>query len=301
MAEKEVDFFVLGAPKSGTTAVAELLGSHPSIEMSRPKEPHFFDAHYENDLGPYLDRCFPDNAFNVLRGEATPSYLMVPWAVERIAYHYPNAKLIVCLRNPVDRAFSSWWMLYSRGLETLEFKQAIEQNKLQGDIFDDADAEATWSSQVNAIASGDTLPLRTYIETGDYYKHLSRLLKVFPRENLHVIFSEDLRGSREEVLSGLWSFLSVSSDITELKVKETMNAAYGKNAGKVLRLAKHLRLMRLRRFVPEALREPIKARLSKLGEAPKIEHEMRLQLIEHFRDSNLALEELLGVDLNKWR
>ena len=301
MSGTTVAFFILGAPKSGTTALAETLDTHPDLTMSKPKEPHFFDAYYEEDLTEYATQCFPQTSAITFHGEATPSYFMVPWVAPRIAKHFPKAKLIVCLRNPVDRAFSSWWMQYSRGLETLDFQDAITASLNQADVFAKEDATELWTSQIDAIAKGSELPIRTYIEAGLYHKHLTRFLEHFPREQIHVVFSSDFRQSRASSLADVWDFLSVPPWTPDQSNKEVVNAAYGKRAMFLLRLAKRMGLMRIREHVPQFLREPTKAYLSRLGDTPKIDQEMRAYLTSYFRDSNLALEELLSVDLSGWR
>ncbi len=107
-------FLILGSPKCGTTALARLLDAHPDVAMSTPKEPHFFDAHYERGFEHYA--TWPAHG---IAGEATPSYLLVPYVAERIKADLPDAKLIAILRHPVERAFSSWWMFHARGMEPL--------------------------------------------------------------------------------------------------------------------------------------------------------------------------------------
>ena len=301
MSGNAVDFFILGPPKSGTTALAETLDTHPDLTMSKPKEPHFFDAYYQEDLTGYATQCYPQTNAMTLRGEATPSYFMVPWVAARIAKHFPKAKLIVCLRNPVDRAFSSWWMQYSRGLETLDFQDAIAANLNQADVFSKENATGLWTSQIDAIAEGSELPIRTYIEAGLYHEHLTRFLEHFPREQIQVIFSTDFRQSRASALAEVWDFLSVPPLMPTADIKEVVNAAYGKRALFLLRLAKRMGLMRIRDRVPQFLREPTKAVLSRMGSTPKIDEDMRAFLTSYFRDSNLALEQLLSVDLSSWR
>ncbi len=301
MSNRPPDFFILGAPKSGTTALAETLDSHPSLTMSKPKEPHFFDAYYQDDLHDYLSRIFPSDDTGKLRGEATPSYLMVPWVAARIAKHAPQAKLIVCLRNPVDRAFSSWWMQFSRRLETLHFKDAIAADLAQPDLFKKENAKAMWASQIDAIAKGEELPIRTYVEAGLYHKHLTRFLEHFPRESIQVIFSGDLRSNRAKVLADIWTFLSVEPHNTSDAKNDVVNAAFGRRAMLLLRTAQKLGLMRVRDYIPASMREPIKAHLSRMGTAPQIDDEMRASLTAHFAESNVALEKLLAVDLSHWR
>lgn len=300
MSERGLDFLVVGAPKCGTTAVAEFISGHPEISMSLPKEPHFFDAYYQSDTSEYISAIFPRGALPNLLGEATPSYLMVPWVASRVAQHYPMAKIIVCLRNPCERAFSAWWMLYSRGLERLKFEDAIAAELVQDEVFDREDAADVWRRQIDAIARGSELPVRTYLEAGHYAKHLGRWLEFFSRDQVQVIFSSELYTARDQALAKIWEKLSVEPWYPDFSGKRKVNEAFGGKALFVLRSAKSLGLMRFRRFVPEAYREPLKALLSKMGGKPSLDARMRAVLVDHFRESNSQLEELLAVDLSHW-
>ncbi len=301
MPHKPIDFFILGAPKCATTALASYLDHHSQVEISKPKEPHFFDADYTEDKQAYEARYFASSNNVIARGEATPSYLMVPWVAKRIAQYNPRAKLIVCLRDPVGRAFSSWWMLYSRGLEKLDFAEAIRAEHDQGSIFDKPAAQELWTAQIDAIAKGEELPVRTYLAAGDYAKHLARYMDLFPREQIHVVLSSRLKSQRQCELEQAYRFLSVDPPSAPLQGEGPVNAAYGANAGKVLRLAQKLNLMQFRSIVPNALREPIKARLSKMGKAPHIDDQTRSYLKGHFEGGISALEAQWQLDLAEWR
>lgn len=300
MSGRGLDFLVVGAPKCGTTAIAELIGGHPDVEMSVPKEPHYFDAHYKPDTAEYISAVFPRETPAALLGEATPSYLMVPWVASRVAQEYPRAKIIVCLRNPVARAFSSWWMLYSRGLERLNFKDAIAAELMQGEIFDREDAADVWRRQVDAIASGSELPVRTYLEAGHYAKHLDRWLEFYPRDQIQVIFTSELYAARDHALAKIWDTLRVEPWYPDYDEKRKVNEAFGQKALFVLRSAQSLGLMRFRRFVPERYREPIKALLAKMGSKPSLDASMHSFLSEYFAEGNSRIEKLLEVDLSHW-
>ncbi|RGP41822.1 hypothetical protein BPTFM16_02131 [Altererythrobacter insulae] len=301
MSERLLDFLVVGAPKCGTTALAEAIGAHPDVAVSVPKEPHFFDAHYDADTSDYISTVFRSGTAARIRGEATPSYLMVPWVASRVAQHYPKAKIIACLRNPTERAFSSWWMLYSRGLEKLNFEDAIAAELAQGELLTRADAPEIWRRQIDAISRGTELPVRTYLEAGYYAKHLGRWFEVFPSEQVHVIFSSELHRSRDKTLEKIWDLLAVERWSPPPSEKQKVNEAFGGSARLVLRSAQSLGLMRFRRIVPESYREPVKAILSKMGSKPSLDKIMRAKLNEHFQDQNSKLEQLLSVDLSHWK
>ena len=131
------DFLIIGAPKAGTTALHSALATHPQLVLSPVKEPKFFlcdgeaprpqagpgDAHSvqewiwrSNDYEALFDGAPPPT----LRGESTPFYLYDRTAQVRIARAVPHARLIVVVRDPVDRAYSNWTHLWSDGLEPID-------------------------------------------------------------------------------------------------------------------------------------------------------------------------------------
>lgn len=133
------DFVIIGAQKSGTSFFYNLLTRHPQIEKAATKEVHFFSRYY--DLGPsWYNSHFPfprqKDASNPLTGEATPYYLLHPLAARRAADTIPQARLIVMLRNPVDRAYSHYQHQVRMGNEPLpSFEEAIaaEGTRIEGE------------------------------------------------------------------------------------------------------------------------------------------------------------------------
>lgn len=129
LAGKKVNLFVLGAAKCGTTTLHHYLNQHPSILMAHPKEPLFFEAEYECGNDFYHEKYFATWDGQPIQGEARHRNLYLPFVVPRIkAYAPDDAKFLVILRNPVDRAYSHWWHNYSWGDEKKSFEEAIEDN-----------------------------------------------------------------------------------------------------------------------------------------------------------------------------
>src|SRR5947208_1771215 len=120
------NFIIIGAQRGGTTSLQAWLGSHDEVVRARGKELHYFDLYYERGRGWYREH-FPYRfrLHGRLTGEATPSLLYYPPAVERVARDLPKVKLVALLRNPADRAWSHWWLVRSKGEEPLEFADAI--------------------------------------------------------------------------------------------------------------------------------------------------------------------------------
>src|SRR6266850_2345695 len=117
---ERLDFILAGAQKAGTTALHYLLSKHPNITMGDQQEMHFFDddekfaGGVDYDL---LHRHFPRIGRSTIAGECTPSYLYWKPAAERIWQYNPKIKLLVLLRNPIDRAFAQWNMQRFKGRE----------------------------------------------------------------------------------------------------------------------------------------------------------------------------------------
>ena len=104
------DFLVLGAPKAGTTAFCEYLQAHPHICLSQPKETRYFLLSSKWDRESYRQRFFQRPAGRMC-GEGTPNYLGMSFVLPRLAEVAPSAQLFLLLRDPAERAFSSWWMV----------------------------------------------------------------------------------------------------------------------------------------------------------------------------------------------
>ena len=128
---RRIDFIVMGAQKAGTTALFDHLSDDPALGLSKVKEVHFFDNDALDwatpDYGPYHDQF--DWTGEQIRGEATPIYVYWPGSLERIAAYRSDIKLILMLRDPVERAWSHWRMEAARGVEPLAFAQAIRRGR----------------------------------------------------------------------------------------------------------------------------------------------------------------------------
>jgi hypothetical protein len=296
-------FLLLGAPKCGTTALAHYLGAHPDVFLSRPKEPHFFDSDYAKGLSSYLDDHFGGWQAERVAGEATPSYLAIPWVPVRVRRDVPDARLIAILRDPVERAYSSWWMFHVRGMEPLSFEAALHENlkRLESGMrLEGVAGAAAWREHIEAIRRGDRIRIRTYLDSGYYARQLRRWFEHFPREQLRIVFSDDLKANRDAVVRALWRFLGVADDAA-LPEWGPVNEALGPGARGVLRMARATHLMRLRSLLPGTVISAVKRKLATFGGQPPLAPEMRERLLGHFEPHVHDLEQLLGVELDAWR
>ena len=200
----EPSFLIVGAQKSGTTSMYNHLVSHPQVRRPLTKEVHYFDVHYSRGPAWYRSN-FPLKAARQgawITGEATPAYLFHPGAPERVAALLPGARLVVLLRNPVDRAYSHYHHELAKGAETLSFEQALkaEPTRLEGELERQM-AEADYFSY-NARHYA-------YLERGMYADQLSRWLAFFPWDQLLVLRSECLFANPGPVLRRVHHFLAL--------------------------------------------------------------------------------------------
>jgi hypothetical protein len=189
--------FIIGAQKAGTTALHSFLARHPDIEMSRPKELHFFDNEEIDWVNPNysdFDKHFSSRSA-LIRGEATPIYLYWPNCLERLHAYDRSAKLIVMLRHPAFRAFSHWKMETLRGAETLSFSEAVHYKG---------------RARVEN-APGGVHRVYSYVERGFYARQLYRLLALFPPGQIHFLSTDQLWLYPERTLPAIEKFLGVTN------------------------------------------------------------------------------------------
>lgn len=188
----KVNFLVAGTQKGGTTALDYYLRTHPDISMAREKEVHFFDndKNFQGDVDYSAYHSHFDNQEGVV-GESTPIYMYWLPAAKRIWEYNPDMKIIVVLRNPIDRAYSHWNVQRYKGADELAFFKAIrvEQKRRLGTLQD-----RTYS----------------YVDRGFYTKQLRRLYRYFPKEQVLVLKNDDLRNDVNGEMQKVSHFLGVN-------------------------------------------------------------------------------------------
>ncbi len=292
---RKPNFFILGAAKCGTSSLWDYLAKHPEVCVSEPKEPFFFEAEYERGLDYYWQRYFSCWRGEQAVGEARHRNLYLSYIPQRIADSVPDAKLIVTLRHPIERAFSHWWDSYSRGLEKLDFTAAIEADMLRiekkREFVGDAGADA-WTRQLD-FKTG-TNEYRTYVDSGYYCEQIQRYLRHFPAENLTIVFLEDLAADPHDTINGLWSFLGVDPAEVEEAIafkpqNEAKSSSYALKKRQQEKAGRSLPVS----LLPSALRKLMFKR-------PEMCPDLRSSLASHFKPHNEALEKLTGRDLSLW-
>lgn len=195
------DFLCIGAQKAGTTTLYQHMRSHPGIYMPATKEVHYFSQHFDRPLSWYESHFVRARRWQ-RTGEATPYYLFHPEAPGRIASVRPQARMIVLLRDPVERALSGYFHARRLGEETLDIEAAFdaEPERLK-------DAAATLAVPGSAHRSHH---MHSYLSRSRYEEQLSRFLAHFPRSQLLLIRSEDLFASPAVIWSHVQAFLGVA-------------------------------------------------------------------------------------------
>ncbi len=195
-------FIIIGAQKSGTGAFYELLRQHPLI-VDRPGEIHFFDLYFDRGVQWYKDQFPKSKHPDAIRGDKSPYYLFHPLAPERAYFILPKAKLIVLLRNPVDRAYSQYWMNVRKGREFLSFEQAIlaESNRLR------EEEEKIINTKISSPSSNHRR--LSYLSRGLYINQLNNWLKYYPLDQILIISFDDFLKNPEAVLQETLKFLEL--------------------------------------------------------------------------------------------
>ena len=298
------DFFVIGAPKAGTTALHAALAEHPQLYLSAVKEPKYFlcdDAPPVNQAGPgdahsarewvwdrqRYEELFAPAPEGALRGESTPLYLADLDSHQRIHDAVPDARLVAVLRDPVDRAYSNWAHLWADGLETIDdFVAACAEEPRR--------REAGWA------------PFWRYLETGLYGRQLLHLFSLFDRDQVHIIRYMDLVGSPAATLDGVCRFLGVEEGVvTEVPARNVGGYVPPSLYVKVLRGVFRGGASLGQHFPPQVWRKaslPLQWLMQRTPQhRPELAESERAQLVEYFARDIDVVEEITGWDLSTWR
>ena len=284
-----VDFFIVGAPKSGTTSLYHYLDEHPNVEMSSYKEPNFFsDQSLQSQKMYYIK-----NRVNTLvkyhslfkrkdtaiRGEASVSYLFYDDVPSKIISYNPDAKIIIILRNPIDRAYSHYLMDYSLGLISESFDNIVKKKSTH--------QKAHFFYQ-------------QYIEVSEYNNQLKRYLQVFDKENIYVIDYEDFKKNTSNVVSRIFSFLGLNNNFKPC-LEFRHNAYTAPRSNFIRYFYANIPFRKgIAYLLPRFLRNSIKRILFTSNNKPIMLEKTRIFLKEYFRDDVNALSTLLNKDFTKW-
>jgi len=292
------NFLIIGAAKCGTSSVYHYLRQNPEIYMSPIKEPHFFalegqttrfggpdDGMLRNGITRMEDyrTLFQNASTERVIGEASTSYLYDPIAPRRIRHHLADVKLVVILRNPVDRAYSNFLYMSKRQLEPLpDFERALQEEDIR--IRDH------WS------------PGWHYRQRGFYFRQLRRYFELFNARQIGIWLFDDLLADPAGLVQGVSRFLGIETTYTP-NVFDKHNVS-GLPRIRLL----HRLLIKSKPFkgiVKPLLPATVRNRISKLLRGlyvakPPLPVRIRKQLINEYREDVLKLEDLIQRDLSDW-
>ncbi|MBW8049686.1 MAG: sulfotransferase domain-containing protein [Cytophagales bacterium] len=286
------NFFIVGAPKAATTFLYHHLNQHPEIYMSREKEPNYFSFeeiseqnlfHYYNKKG-FKTLEEYEILFNNVKnekaiGEASVSYLFYPKVPQKIHQLVSNAKIIIILRDPIDRGFSHYLMDYRLGLVHLTFEEIVFQR-----------------------VRHEKLPIyhQQYIELGFYYEQVKRYLDTFGLENVKVFFQEDLKKDTEKVLTSLFTFLGVNPNFRS-NFEEKQNV-FEIPKNDIIQYFYNIRKLRkaLKSIMPKFLISQAKVLLFHKGKKAQLNNATKTYLKFFYREDINKLAKLLNRNLKNW-
>ncbi len=207
-------FFIVGAQRSGTTYLYQILDEHPEIEMAKPvrPEPKFFlrpDLH-SLTRDDYLRRFFDPAAPGRLRGEKSTSYIESEYAARHIAAWFPDAKIIFLLRDPIARALSNYHFSRKNGFETLPLEQAITTEGERRDQYDRAKVS--------------TSPY-AYLQRGRYIEYMQLYARYFDPQNLLILIHEEVMG-QAAAISDLYARLGVDAAFSPPSLHQHINSGH---------------------------------------------------------------------------
>jgi hypothetical protein len=292
------NLLVIGAMKCGTSSLHSYLRLHPDIQMSRPKETHFFIDRDDFDPSPFItapgeERLFGEpGAWRLgidwyrghfdpearIRGESTVAYTY-PWypgTAERVAATVPEARLIYLVRDPVARIASHYLMYRDGGRE--------------------------WRPLADAVAR----PNNCYVAATRYATALAPFLERFPRERIHLVRQDELLSRRRETLQVIFRFLEVDDSFWTHEMEhrrgraEARRPSYG-IAERAYRSRLGAPLRRLPPVVREGLRRALTSRVRTTRRSATEDAELRRRLLAELEPELARLEDLTGWDLDAWR
>ncbi len=307
-------FLIVGAVKAGTTSLHEYLQMHPEVFMSPVKETNYFsdadmlfadfNIDYKQDISVNLDKYLAgpmDKKVHIAHvrtweqyqklfrnvknekaiGEVSNSYLFGPSAANAIKNKLPNAKIVMILRNPVER-------LYSQFLMNLKLGKILEKDLLK-------EIEADQNKKIKGWGVS-----HLYLEVGNYYEQVKKYYDVFPASQIKVILYEDFKLNAASVMKDLFLFLNVDPDFPidmSIKYNEAGLPRFG-------RLNYWLTQMGVQGLVKKLFSAKLKDRLKELiytkENIPVITEDEKMFLKNYYRNDINQLSELIHRDISNW-
>ncbi|MBA3646965.1 MAG: sulfotransferase [Chitinophagales bacterium] len=306
------NFFIVGAAKSGTTSLYEYMKMHPQVYMAPIKETHHFSSDIDNtkfrpnyarslnkDLSKFLQGDMSDGIFHAFVkdwdqytqlfknvngekaiGEVTNSYLYSKEAAQNIFSRFSNAKIIMMLRNPVERAFSHYLMDLRIGYERDNFMDALKKDMAR-------DPKGWGISNL-------------YVEVGMYYEQVKRYIDIFPERQRRIYIFDDFKKDPGLIVKDMFSFLGVNPNV-EIDYSQKFNPSFIPKNKMIGKLNSQKRIKDwLKGILPKSVKSKFKKTLYTDKNLPAITLSEKKYLSEIFRDNVMKLSQLLNRDLSNW-
>lgn len=296
---KDPQFIVVGAARAGTTALHHYLKQHPQIYLPDLKEPCFFcfagqKLHYKKgkfafaitDLKNYK-KLFNEARQEQVTGEISTPYLYLHHQtignIKKYHSDPEHLKIIIVLRNPVDRAYSQYLWKVRDGREDLSFEEALKQEK----------------RRIEENYSFDYF----YSHRGLYYDQVKDYLDNF--NSVKIILFDDFRSKFEETISGICNFLGVDDKFVFTRKEHVNVSAFPRfsTLGRLITVESRIKF-RLLRYIPEDVRTGMKETFLKMNTSSvvpaPVSASVKIYLHEYYKDDILKLQSLTGIDLNRW-
>lgn len=298
--ENKIDFFLVGAARCGTTSLYNYLNSNNGIFLPKVKEPNYFsdvDSPKSEDFdlpkpnesyhskiitSEKIYNSLYDKAINTqLRGDTSPSYLWDRNTAKKIYKHNPEAKIIISLRHPIDRAYSHYIMNYFTGVEINKcFQEALKAPK-----------NSIWGS------------CNQYLEMSAYFEQVKAYYNVFPKEQIRVLVYEDWTKNLESEIIGLFNFLNVKIDHEVLDNRTEHNKIKPIKNINVLNFLRQNKIKKtIKKIIDQDFIDKLKSNLFEdKSEIQKLDLKIRHQLSLELKEDVEQLSELTGIDfVSKW-
>lgn len=296
LADRKLDFFIIGAQKAGTTSLYDYLSQHRDIFLPSSKDFFAFndDPHYgvsESKLPEY----FRNYAGEVVIGGSNVQVLPFENAIRNLRDYRPDIKIVIMLRNPIDRAYSAYWMMRRAGLEPCETFEAALQ----------LDTERAHNHDFRTRAE-----LR-YLHHGFYDEQLANVFRYFEPAQVHIALFDDLATNPQETTDRVLSSLGLTSCNSEIDFdfrsnessmpRSPMLESLIRGRGAWKRLYHKAVPLRFRILVNDRVMSGIERKLLQPYRYPKLAADTRERLVEIYRPHLDRLGALLGRDLSSWQ
>jgi hypothetical protein len=292
--QKTIRLLIAGAPKAGSTSLLRYLSQHPGLathsqpEMSYFVIDHEFDAGYDTALTKYFPNAQPDSHLIAKHVHA----MFSEDAERRMLEHNPDMQIALLLRNPIKRAHSAYWYCRRRGWETLPtFEQALEAEPSR--------LKAGWyENRANA-----------YLYNGVYNPHVSRLIKSFGKDRVHVFLTDDMAAGAAQMCRTLFGAAGVDPGFAPDLTRQHNTAAAARSEPLARAMAGAFKSKgpfkrSIRKLIPHRVTGWVRRTAMRANEKrftpPPMNPDTRDRLIEHFAPHNRALGELIGRDVSIW-